>query len=435
MGRKVFMSVLGTSLYNECSYYLKDKANSVKSRFVQEATIKMLCSDWKKEDQIIIFTTSQSFVDNYKADIEKRFDRNTNQQVPYIGLQKLLDDLDLLTPIKNVQIKDGNSETEIWNIFETIYGELEEDDEIFFDITHSFRYLPMLLMILFNYSEFLKRTKIKSITYGNYEISKQFDNYAPVMDLMPLILLKDWSNAVNNFEHFGEVKQISNLCQESLRPILKEAKGTDAIAKSINSFSKDLPKFVKNIQTCRGNEIIGGSLAKSLMERIENIQETTLAPFNPIFTRLKIQVNKFSNPKNIKNGLAAVDWCIQNGLIQQGLTLLQETLISLVCESENLDFTVEEFRNIVSNAFNIKEKCLPESEWIGDCTKTVGNKKITHKVLENNVLNLLAKEYKTLTSLRNDINHAGMKKDSAGFDKFEKQLCELYCKIQNKIIP
>lgn len=434
MGRKVFMSVLGISLYNECLYYIKDKGNSVKSRFVQEATIKMICSDWKDDDQIIIFTTTQSFLDNYKAEIEQRIDRITNQHIPYSGLQKILNNLNLKTPIKNVPIKDGNSETEIWDIFETIYGELEEEDEIFFDITHSFRYLPMLLMILLNYSEFLKRTKIKSITYGNYEISKQFNNYAPIMDLMPLVLLKDWSNAVNNFEHFGEVRQISSLCQESFRPILKETKGTDIISKSIDSFSRDLPKFVKNIQTCRGNEIIDGSLAKSLMQRIENIQDTSLAPFNPIFARLKIQINRFSNTKNVRNGLVAVDWCIQNGLIQQGLTLLQETLISLVCESENLEFTVEEFRNIVSSAFNIKENCLPESEWIGDCAKTIENKKLTNRVLENKVINLLAKEFKTLTSLRNDINHAGMKRDCVGFDKFEKQLCELYNKIQNKII-
>jgi hypothetical protein len=170
------------------------------------------------------------------------------------------------------------------------------------------------------------------------------------------------------------------------------------------------------------------------MHRIENIQDTSLPPFNPIFARLKIQINRFNKTNNVKNGLAAVDWCIQNGLIQQGLTLLQETLISLVCESEDLEFTVEEFRNIVSSAFKIKENYLPESEWIGDCAKSIENKKITNRVLENKIINLLAKEYKTLTSLRNDINHAGMKMDSVGFDKFEKQLCELYDKIQNKII-
>ena len=89
---------------------------------------------------------------------------------------------------------------EIWDNFETIYRELQEHDEIYFDITHSFRYLPMLLMILLSYSEFLKKTKVMSVTYGNYEMSKKNDGFAPIMDLMPLVLLKigHWLQVISN---------------------------------------------------------------------------------------------------------------------------------------------------------------------------------------------------------------------------------------------
>lgn len=436
MTRKVFMSVLGTSLYKGCTYFLNDKSNAVKTRFVQDASIRLLCKEekgWGEGDQIIIFTTDNAFKLNYSKDISKRYDRELDKDVSYVGLEKVLEDITLKIPYKNQPIKDGNSEEEIWEIFETIYAELHEEDEIYFDITHSFRYLPMLLMNLLSYAELLKKTKIKSITYGNYEVSRDNGGYAPIMDLLPLVLLKDWSIAVNNFERFGEVGLISSLCQDSLRPILKEAKGKDIVAKSVNSFSKDLPKFVKNIQTCRGKEIISGELAKSLMNRIENIEETSLPPFNPIFSRLKLQLNRYANSNNVRNGLAAVGWCVQNGLIQQGFTLLQETVISLICESEDVDFTIEKYRNIVSQAFKIKFCKIDETAWKGECSEDK-NKDLTHKLLNNYQLNLLVKEYNTLTQLRNDINHAGMLNGSGKAENFGKNLEDLYCSITGKLI-
>jgi len=432
MARKVFMSVLGTSLYDECNYYQNEKENFVCSRFIQEATISLFCNDWTKIDSIIIFTTNQSFSDNYNADINKRFDRRTNSEIDYVGLERILTKLDLKVPFKNVLIKDGNSETEIWEIFETIYSELKEDDEIYFDITHSFRYLPMLLMILLNYSEFLKKTKIKSITYGNFEVSKAQNNFAPIMDLMPLVLLKDWSVAVNNFESFGDVSLISSLCQQSLKPILREAKGADKISTAINSFSKDLPKFVSNLKNCRGPEIISGTLAIDLQKKIENIANTSLAPFNPIFSRLKTQIRRFSSENNVKNGFTAVDWCIHNGLFQQGFTMLQDTIISMVCESEQLDLRNKTFRNIVSSTFNIRYKKTPQNEWTGDCIMLPENIVLTQKLHQNIIVESLLNEFNSLTELRNDINHFGMRSNSAKTESFEKNLKELYCTILAK---
>jgi len=433
MARKVFMSVLGTGFYDECSYYLSDPVKSFKTRYVQEAAVRFMCSDWNKEDSIIIFTTNNAFDINYSKEVVTRKNRNGENEA-YPGLESILKNLELKTPFKNVHIEDGNTVDEIWSIFDSIYGELNEDDEIYFDITHSFRYLPLLLLILLNYSEFLKKTKIKSITYGNFEVSKSNNGLAPIMDLMPLIILKDWALAVNNFERFGDVKMISELCQTSLKPILSNSKGKDLTALSINNFSKDLPKFIKSIQTCRGNEIIKGETACSLFNRVENIQKTSLAAFNPIFSRLKASIQRFNSSGNIQNGFAAVDWCINNGLIQQGLTLLQETIISLVCESENLEYSVEINRNIVSSSFNIKKFKRPENEWSGLCKKSGENISLTYKLLDNYLIILLVDEFNGLTTQRNDINHAGMKEGSASADSFEKNLKEMFCQVTGKIV-
>ncbi len=431
MARKIFMSVLGTGFYDECSYFIGERSNAITTRFVQEAAIKLLCSNWDKEDMIIIYTTKKAYKENYDEGISTKKSRG-GEEMAYHGLEKILKELNLKPLIKNEPIDDGNNEEEIWKIFNAIYSNLKEDDEVYFDITHSFRYLPMLLLVLLNYSEFLKNTKLKSITYGNYELSRDNDGFAPIMDLMSLVRLKDWSLAVSNFEQFGDVKKISELCQTSLKPVLAKAKGKDLDTLSINNFSKDLPEFLKCIQTCRGNEIIKGERAIKLFTKIENVEQTSLAPFNPIFSRLKNQVKKFSSENNVKNGFAAVAWCISNGLIQQGFTLLQETIISLVCESEQIEFAIENNRNIVSAAFNIKKNNRPESEWISLCKSTDENLHLSRKITNNHIVAMLASEFCGLTAQRNDINHAGMKTGYAKADSFEKNLKEIFCSVMSK---
>ena len=62
-----------------------------------------------------------------------------------------------------VHIPEGKSTEEMWELFEVIYSQLQEGDELYLDITNSFRYLPMLLVVLVNYAKMLKNVTVKAI--------------------------------------------------------------------------------------------------------------------------------------------------------------------------------------------------------------------------------------------------------------------------------
>lgn len=49
-------------------------------------------------------------------------------------------------------IPNGKNEEEMWEIFETLFDKIEEEDELYIDLTHRFRYIPMLVMIFPNYA-------------------------------------------------------------------------------------------------------------------------------------------------------------------------------------------------------------------------------------------------------------------------------------------
>jgi len=57
---------------------------------------------------------------------------------------------------KSIEIVKGKDEEEIWAIFQKIYDVLEENDEVTFDVTHSYRFLPMLGLLLLQHPQFYK---------------------------------------------------------------------------------------------------------------------------------------------------------------------------------------------------------------------------------------------------------------------------------------
>ena len=175
MSRKVFVSFLGTNNYVECRYDIKGVV-SAPVRFVQEALIENLCKEWTADDRILIFCTSKEKTGENGSKEINWFDNGQSRvsdELEKIGLQHRLQDLQtcigLKAQIEEHDIEAGFSEEEIWSIFDTVYAKLQPNDQIFFDVTHAFRSIPLFSIVLFNYSKFMKETRLMSIMYGAFE--------------------------------------------------------------------------------------------------------------------------------------------------------------------------------------------------------------------------------------------------------------------------
>ena len=258
MARKVFISVLGTGFYGKCKY-TRGEYNSVKAsetRFIQQSTLEYLnVYDWSKNDAAIFLLTSKAKSQNWNREIKSRVNFSTKEEEEYLGLEYVLEQMNLPVEIRPVDIVDGKDEDEMWEIFNTLFNELKDGDELYFDLTHSFRYIPMLVLVLGNYSKFLKNVTIKSITYGNYEARE--DNNAPIVDLLPLAALQDWTYAAGQFLENGNVSRLQHLCNEELKPILREAKGSDLEATNLKKFINTIVLLLK-IGYNVTNDIEGG---------------------------------------------------------------------------------------------------------------------------------------------------------------------------------
>ncbi len=393
---RLLMAFLGTNKYTPCNYELNEKGKVSNVRYIQEALASFLCKDWTVDDRIIIFLTKDAkavnWVDNgYKDEGGK----------PNIGLKTRLDALKLKAKIIPKDIPEGKKEDEIWRIFDCVLDQIKKDNEVIFDITHAFRSLPMLAVIILNYAKVLKNIQIKGVYYGAFEslgssdeVKKMNieDRNAPIFDLTPFVRLFNWTNATANFLTYGDVKDIHKLTNEEKDEI------------TIN-LSEQLRKFTQSIQTCRGPAIISFDI-KNLKELVE--QGSSVKLINPLLDEIYTKIKSFNN-NDIKNGYAAVEWCIEHNLIQQGYTLLQETMISDIVEKQygSDKITDKLKRELVSQAFNIKSRKIPESDWKEPAK---GNEEDIQKIigcLDDNFVKMFDK----ISQHRNDIDHAGFRKN------------------------
>ena len=403
MARKVFISVLGTGPYSECTYGINNTP-IMSTRYIQLATLKNLLQtgidneeQWTENDAALIFVTSKSKSDQWIVG-------KTREGIEREGLKAESEKMNLPFELAPIDIKDGKNEDEIWEIFNTIFRQIKEGDELYFDITHAFRYLPMLLLVLVNYAKFLKNVTVKSITYGNF---MDPNDVKPIMDLTSISVLQDWTFAAGQYLENGSVSRLVSLCEQEFKPILRETKGADVAAQNLKAFVTKLSDVTEERKTCRGLDIIKSTSFKGLKECADNLEETFVDAFNPIFEKIKSSLVSFDEKENIRNGLSAAVWCYDNGLFQQAATILQEFVVSFFCLRHGIAINDDNNREIINKAFRIKYDNKREEDWdIAAEKKDKLKDVLSDDLFENSTL---VAEFKTLTDVRNDFNHSGMR--------------------------
>jgi CRISPR-associated Csx2 family protein len=395
MARKVFISVLGSTNYGKCKYEFKEKGYlSDEVRFVQEATIEMLQKQevWGEDAIGFICVTEGekgSYELNWKDNGHK--DRTSGSYIHCEGLETRLKRLKLTFEIEPILIKEGNDKDEIWEVFDKIFKLLKDDDEIYFDITHGFRYLPMLILVLSNYAKFLKNITVKSITYGNYEARK--NGIAPIIDITSFSILQDWTSATQTFLETGQTHNIVKILHKYELNCLKE--------------------FSNEIFEVRAREIIKGSSALNAKNELKNMKMSE-TPFTKLKEKLLIIFDSFKKD-SIDNVLYAVKYCDEFGLTQQGFTLFIEYIISKVmfdCEmlTDEEDLYDIKLRGIVSSALSLNNAERFNYEKFDNDEKEKYSL-IVRKIFELPYKKKLTKDvyYSLSQGGRNDLNHAGFR--------------------------
>ena len=263
MSKKVLIAGIGggknkdTGTYRVANYKIENKI------YKQRSFITSALEEHYGIDKTIFIGTTGSMWDNLYEFYSKKFQKDYDENY-HLDLMTVIDNATMETDIDGLNLskfnetfkdkilgivtKYGMNELEIFENFNLIIklqDELEDGDEVYLDITHSFRSNAFWMFLVMNYLTDVedKNIKVKAITYGMLEAQK--DGVAPVVDLNAFYKILQWIKGANNFKNYGNSYLIEkNIENEKLSKKLKNFSDAlnmnyiGSLRQSINSLKK-----------------------------------------------------------------------------------------------------------------------------------------------------------------------------------------------------
>ncbi|WP_243293110.1 TIGR02221 family CRISPR-associated protein [Bacillus sp. FJAT-47783] len=408
MSRHVLFSFLGLGDYLPCYYTFEGEKASF-SRFTQTAIYELMSKDNQME--VVLFLTKDAKKKNW-FNSEGR-DGNFQE-----GLASTFQRIAPDAKVKLVEISKEQDEQGNWMLFDAILKEVQEDDTVYFDITHSFRSIPLLALIVLTYARLVKNAKIGKLVYGWFEslgpqieVKKMPDEkrVAPIVDMTNMVTLLDWTNGVNQFKHTGDASFIKQLTSAQMGSIMKGKTNQAEKKKAIifNKLAIQLEIVGKCMQTSRSLRIMDEiKKLQSLLSEAKQFESGAIKPLIPLLNEIEEKYKGFTNDVCSHNYVQMANWCYDNGWIQPAYTLLQENAITLICEVYNIDAKDENKRLDISSAIRIMLKGIEEEDWI------VRDKEFTKQIIDKlKPYRKMLSPFNNITDYRNDLNHAGTKEN------------------------
>ncbi len=352
-----FISFLGASDYLPCNYQSPgDHQETCLTPYVQEALVRLVMKPIQETDTILVFLTRDARSRNWEHGSSGK------------GLEKRLNELkkEYSFHMEGIDIPDIRDEDGIWEVFNIVANAIPENTCLILDITHAFRFLPMLGVILLNYLRFTKGIQTGGIFYGAFEKlgnPRQLETMpldarlVPIIDLTPFDYIMRFSNAADDFVNFGTSGPLSGILMETATPALRNSRGADTQARALRNLSQKLDIVSLSLATNRGLAIYEGKIFEGLREAIGQVKEhepeRLLEALLPVLRRVENKISGFKKD-DIRNGLEAARWCLEHRLIQQGITILQETMVTLAGARAGVPHDQRTWRLFTAGAIRLK---------------------------------------------------------------------------------
>lgn len=322
--------------------------------------------------------------------------------------------------IVEIIIPTGKNEKELWEIFDSITSVLPENIELFYDVTHSFRSIPLITIAICNYLTVTKNIKISKIVYGAYE-AKQ-DSLSPVFDLTQFLDLIEWTNSINQFIKFGNSTGLQNLLRKIHSTTYK--KNSPYKSQSLSIVGDELQRLTAALSVARIKESIryGTNLLdklKKIEQDFENIPEAK--PFKVLLNKIKDRFSLLAlhnkdlfSTDGFNAQLKMLEYYLETENYMQAVSLAREIVVSFFTNAKSLNPTKRENREEVER-------------FLGELSISYKNR------IDLKEDTRIAKLWDELTSLRNDIDHCGMNENPTRSERAIKNINSICQDVINLI--
>jgi len=373
------LSFVGTGNLKETTYCLRERTK--RTAFIQEA----LC-DFYPVDSAILFTTRDAKQKNYPA------------------ISALVPDA------RAVHIPEGQNEAELWEIFTLVEKQVEPGDEIIFDITHGFRSLPFIAFLSSAYLRDIRKATLRGVVYGAFEARDE--QGTPIFDLSPFVGLLDWMGGVHSFMNHGDAGPLQAMIREVVACAHKDGSQKQKPVK-LAGFANQLESFTLATRLSQPIEAI--EVAEKIIQTLPSAMEEIghfAPPLGPVLDQIE-GISQFVAPSaDTSSGISIahlhaqrdlIRYQIERGLYMQAVSLAREWMVTL----------------FLFYAGDVALWLDPRCREAAEKAMSGGVKKRQGKVHKPTVytpwfesldgFETCAAVWDTISSLRNDIDHCGMR--------------------------
>jgi CRISPR-associated Csx2 family protein len=289
---KILISSLGTGSKRDGSYM---KANyeinqqKYKTSFIADALDKNL-----NFDKIYLVGTKKSIWDEaYVA-----FGGESETYLEELYEKKELGEIDddilsefrmTLPKLETVIVKYGLDNDELWDNFSeflNIANDIKDGDELYLDITHSFRSLALMSFVMAQFAHTIsnKNFKIAGVFYGMFEYQGENNGVTPIVDIKILLEIQDWIKAIDAIKQYSDFNPLVRLLDEN--SIEKDVQNTFinlsntislANIASIRQFIDTASKKIRTVQNSE-NKIVK-LLAPEIISLVDRLNQEKMSDF------------------------------------------------------------------------------------------------------------------------------------------------------------
>ncbi|GAP11880.1 CRISPR-associated protein, TM1812 family [Bellilinea caldifistulae] len=335
--------------------------------------------------------------------------------------------------IQKVPIPTGRDDKEMWGIFDNVIDEIKDGEEVTFDITHGLRSIPFLAFLFAAYLKSAKGVTIRSILYGALDLQKENNGVAPVLDLSRFASMLDWINAADQFVQTGNATRLADL--------LGGVKEQKRAAETLRTVSQ--AAFL-----CQPVSLMKASTdLRPHLERAARSFSHTSRPFSVlskniigIFDDFALEAPLDDPLEFIRREWKMIEWYADHGQMLQAVTLAREVMIDAVAVryEKNIHLKHDQRSTLEKAISGIAKIGQPiTDEHTGEKRKfSVDDlNRIGYQIYnEWPDAESMAKNFSSLTRLRNQLSHAEHQADRMNLPKVERQISEVLDALHQLLI-